>query len=55
MKCRDFMDDRDDILEKTMTRILLFGAMGAMGRNVINCAKAMEDVTIVAGVDREDH
>lgn len=38
-----------------MTRILLFGAMGAMGRNVINCAKAMEDVTIVAGVDREDH
>ena len=38
-----------------MTRILLFGAMGAMGRNVINCAKAMEGATIVAGVDREDH
>ena len=31
IKSRDFMDDRDDILEKTMTRILLFGAMGAMG------------------------
>ena len=38
-----------------MTRILLFGAMGAMGRNVINCAKAMQDAMIVAGVDREDH
>ncbi len=38
-----------------MTKILLFGAMGTMGKNVANCAKAMDDVDIVAGVDKDDH
>lgn len=38
-----------------MTKLLLHGAMGAMGRNVVNCAKVMDGVEVVAGVDREDH
>ncbi|SFG42133.1 4-hydroxy-tetrahydrodipicolinate reductase [Oribacterium sp. WCC10] len=38
-----------------MTRVLVFGAMGVMCRNVANCAKVMEDIEVVAGVDREDH
>lgn len=38
-----------------MTKVLIFGAMGVMGRNVANCAKAMDDIEIVAGLDREDH
>ena len=38
-----------------MTRVLLFGAMGVMCKNVANCAKAMDDIEIVAGIDREDH
>ena len=38
-----------------MTRVLLFGAMGVMCKNVTNCAKAMDDIEIVAGIDREDH
>lgn len=38
-----------------MTKVLVFGAMGVMCRNVANCAKSMEDIDIVAGIDREDH
>ncbi len=38
-----------------MTKVLLFGAMGVMCRNVANCAKDMDDIEIVAGIDREDH
>lgn len=38
-----------------MTKVLLFGALGAMGRNVANFAKLMDEIEIVAGVDREDH
>lgn len=37
-----------------MIRIVLFGALGAMGRNVIRCASVQEDLTIVAGVDRAE-
>ncbi len=38
-----------------MTKVLIFGAMGAMGKNVANCAKLMDGIEVVAGVDREDH
>lgn len=35
-----------------MTRILLSGYSGKMGKNVINCAANFSDVQIVAGVDK---
>jgi 4-hydroxy-tetrahydrodipicolinate reductase len=40
--------------EKYMVKILLNGALGEMGKNVRLCAGNMEDVEIVAGVDREE-
>lgn len=35
-----------------MTHILLHGCLGKMGRMVSNCSESMDDISIIAGVDK---